>query len=856
MLHRFTRLLVALSLLIPLGATPLGLGDITLHSALNQPLDAKIDLTALGQTRGEEITVALASPAAFENAGLDRSLALVNLKFEVMAEDGGAPYIRVSSTDPVKEPFLDFLVEIDWPSGHLLREYTLLLDPPVVVDEEPLPVQSAVAGEEAVISAPQTAVFDEPAAAPESPSASARTAPSAGVLTFGPVQRSDTLWSIASQMQQADSAATVEQIMMALLRNNPDAFYNENINELKAGYILRVSDPALLTAMSRAAAAAEVQRQNEQWMDSKQARAGMAGATPQGMPEAGAGGVAGAGGGDAGPRLRLSVPEATATGMALEGVVGEGEGDASPETEVARLKNELAAALETSEASRQENTELRERLATLQEQIDAMQRLTTLQDDTLAALQAGAGAPDAEAEPAAPTSAKDATESGKAAAAAAGKPARKPEAPAQSTGGGLLDDPNILAMGGVAALAVLVMAWLIVRRRRRNAALLAELAEADAAGEARDDISPPAWAAVTPHAVAAPVSPQQQDALAAETAEAEDTGLDLMQTDDDEIDVLAEADVYLAYRRFDKAEELLKEAIKGDSGRKDLVLKLLEVQAASGNKGAFIAQAELFKTMLGAGDSTLWDKVVVMGRRIAPDHVLFGGAATAAMAAAGSAHATDDSGPDLGGDGLGNDLPVLELDADIATELDRLAGADDEQPRQAAGHPEEASSLPDMDFSLDDAVVAEAAQDGLNAPAAGEEIPADSEPQHAGTFGNASNVINFESRTGVGQGASGLLQEDAVDASTGAGTSIAGLDRDLDWLTGGDEEFGSLDDAEGDDFSSLISGEDEVGTKLDLAKAYIDMGDQESARNILSEVVQEGSQDQQREANDLMRQIG
>jgi pilus assembly protein FimV len=92
----------------------------------------------------------------------------------------------------------------------------------------------------------------------------------------------------------------------------------------------------------------------------------------------------------------------------------------------------------------------------------------------------------------------------------------------------------------------------------------------------------------------------------------------------------------------------------------------------------------------------------------------------------------------------------------------------------------------------------------------------------------------------------------------GAATGGGAVDRDLDWLTGIGDDLGSLDDAgeTEDDFSSLISGEDEVGTKLDLAKAYMDMGDQESARNILSEVAQEGSQDQQREANELMRQIG
>ncbi|MCC6301534.1 MAG: hypothetical protein IT489_01875 [Gammaproteobacteria bacterium] len=843
-MHRFIRRLAVLALLMPMGASPLGLGDITLHSALNQPLDAEIELTALGQTQGEEITVALASPAAFENAGIDRSLTLAGLTFEVMAEDGRTPYIRVSSTDPVKEPFLDFLVEIDWPSGHLLREYTLLLDPPVVVDEEPLPVESAVAGDGPVVSPAESALHDGSATSPES---SARTTPVVDALSYGPVQRNDTLWSIASRMQEANTAATVEQIMMALLKANPEAFYQGNVNELKAGYVLRVSDPALLTAMSRAAALAEVRRQNEQWMDSKQARAGMAGGTPQGGPEAAPAGVAGSGDGDAGPRLRLSVPEATATGMALEGIP-EGQEGGSPASEIARLKGELAAALETSEASRQENTELREHLATLQEQIDAMQRLTSLQDDTLAALQAGASAPAAaEApkpveEPASEAVKKDADKAAK----AAGKPARKPEAPAKEGAGGLLDDPNLLAIGGAVGAALLVLIWLVMRRRR-TAAMLDDLAATETESAAHDEFIPPTWATVTPPPAAAPVAPERTAAVA-ETAEAEDGGLDLMQADDDEIDVLAEADVYLAYRRFDKAEELLREAIKADPARNDLVLKLLEVQAASGNKNAFITQAESFKAMVGPGESNLWDKVVVMGRRIAPEHVLFGGAATAAVAAvADAAPAAGDTGLELS-----DELPVLELDADIAAELDRLAGNGAEGPVAgaftASDLADEASSLPEIDLSLDEAVVSEMPQDGLG-DLVGEADRA--EPTHAGDFGGTSNVINFESRTGLGQGASGLPQDDAAGATGGGG-----VDRDLDWLTGSDEDFGPLDDVEGDDFSSLISGEDEVGTKLDLAKAYIDMGDQESARNILSEVVQEGTQDQQREANDLMRQIG
>src|SRR5262249_38752275 len=158
----------------------------------------------------------------------------------------------------------------------------------------------------------------------------------------------------ASQLQGSDGAASVEQVMMALLKANPQAFYNGNINELKAGYVLRVADPALLTALSQVAAAAEVRRQNEQWMDAKRARAGMAGAAPQGATGEAVAGAAAAGG-DSGPRLRLSVPPEAGNGSAA-GVAEGTATDAAPGSELARLKQELATALESSAASRQENT--------------------------------------------------------------------------------------------------------------------------------------------------------------------------------------------------------------------------------------------------------------------------------------------------------------------------------------------------------------------------------------------------------------------------------------------------------------------------------------------------------------------
>jgi pilus assembly protein FimV len=338
--------------------------------------------------------------------------------------------------------------------------------------------------------------------------------------------------------------------------------------------------------------------------------------------------------------------------------------------------------------------------------------------------------------------------------------------------------------------------------------------------------------------------------------ESEESGLDLMQAEEDEIDVLAEADVYLAYRRFDKAEELLKEAIRTEPDRHDLVLKLLEVHAASGNKNAYVAQAEALKLSIAAGDAALWDKVLAMGKRIAPEHALFGGASTTPATETAGTSEVNDPGLDLSAD-----LAALELDADITAELEKLgthAGAASAAAQPAAAMTAEQespeSALLDMDFSLDDQAVPDLGGIGAGQPDQGSRAQ-DSQPSKV--FGNASNVIDFESRTGLGPSA---VDEpgDAAASQPVATMGGGGIDRDLDWLTGAGDDLGSLEDAieAGDDFSSLISGEDEVGTKLDLAKAYIDMGDQVSARNILSEVAQEGSQDQQREANELMRQIG
>src|SRR5690606_3342264 len=145
-LLRLTRILVVLLLLLPLNAAPLGLGDINLRSALNQPLDAEIELSSLGQTNVEDITVNLASREAFARAGIDRPPFLSGVTFEIAQGADGVASVRLSSSQPITEPFMDFLLEVNWPNGRLLREYTVLLDPPLLLDEAPAPVAAPSAG--------------------------------------------------------------------------------------------------------------------------------------------------------------------------------------------------------------------------------------------------------------------------------------------------------------------------------------------------------------------------------------------------------------------------------------------------------------------------------------------------------------------------------------------------------------------------------------------------------------------------------------------------------------------------------------------------------------------------------------
>lgn len=297
-------------------ALAMGLGDIRLNSYLNQRLDAEIELVSAAADEIESLQIGLADSAAFERVGLDRSAALSTLRFNVVRRPNGTAYVHVTSTEPVREPFLSFLVEADWSRGRLLREYTLLIDPPTFADEQdaaPAEAQSPVVAEsepaaetlpepevpaevpatadtasqdtdsdvEAAVveAAPEEYAVEEPVREPparepaeeavsippleaERETSRAPAAPRAGG-SYGAIQRNETLWGIASRLKPDDSV-TMNQMMVAIYRANPEAFAG-NMNRLKQGYILRIPEYAEVTTISRTEAFSEARRMNDEW---------------------------------------------------------------------------------------------------------------------------------------------------------------------------------------------------------------------------------------------------------------------------------------------------------------------------------------------------------------------------------------------------------------------------------------------------------------------------------------------------------------------------------------------------------------------------------------------------------------
>ncbi len=390
-----------LLILVPSIASALGLGRLDLNSALNEPFDARIELLSPTADELDSLNVALADSEAFARAKIERAFILGNLRFALRRSvDGGPDYIRVFSTEPIREPFLNFLVEVSWSKGRLYREYTVLLDPPLYDSsaraEEFRNQVELIDDVASTIDDPEHKVvyaedFEAHSASTVTPVSSPAIDYSGG--DYGPTTGSDTLWSVASATRP-DSSVSVNQMMLALLRANPEAFNGQNINGLKRGQILRMPDESELTTLTNAQALAEVQSQYTAWGSIKDNLSTAVSERPEVSSV---------------PEPVEAEDEEEVTGQAEEVVesdpelklVAANESDETTEQAVSvdsGTGNDLILANETIQALTQENIELKDRLQESETLLSDLKRLLELKDDELAALQEQMARSDAAAE--------------------------------------------------------------------------------------------------------------------------------------------------------------------------------------------------------------------------------------------------------------------------------------------------------------------------------------------------------------------------------------------------------------------------------------------------------------------------
>ncbi|MFY0728020.1 FimV/HubP family polar landmark protein [Pseudomonas sp. NFX15] len=865
-------------------AHALGLGELTLKSTLNQPLVAEIELLDVKDLTAAEVVPSLASPEDFAKAGVDRQAFLNDLTFTPVLNASGKSILRVTSSQPLSEPMVKFLVQVMWPNGRLLRDYSVLLDPSKF---------SAQTAEAAAQPAPTSTV-----AAPVTGS----TKPTQYTTT-----PRDTLWEIAAK---ARNGGSIQQTMLAIQALNPDAFIDGNINRLKTGQVLRMPDQAQSTSLPQPKAIAEVAAQNSAWRQGRRYVA-KPGAGQQQLDATNRG------------RADTAPTQGTADKLSLVSAeTGKNRGK-GPAGDAKAINNKLAVTKESLDTSRRDNAELKSRMVDLQSQMDKLQRLIELKNNQLAKLQAE-GANDAPAAATAPAISAELTPGPAAAPAPADTapaapapapevtpaPAEKPVEAAPATPATsddqkfneLLTNPVLLGLVGGGAVVLLLLLLLLARRRKaqqeaekhvRMARALAEeqpfAADLDLPESSFEglDVAPPSVklaTAPTPAPAPAPTptptpTPTPAPVVASAVMTTPIAAPLVAPAGERSDDVLSQAQSHINAGRLNQAAALLEDGVKQEPQRSDLRLKLMEVYGQQGDRDAFVGQE---RQLVANGDN--FAQVEKLKSRFpAMALVAAGGIAAAAIAA--------------------------ELDAQYVKDL--LL----DEPPAPTPEPQPAPVEDDLDSAFDlslddlDAItpVAPAAQPQVSTLADLDEFPLDDDlsfgsvlQQQTEIKDNLDDLSDFDLDLDLGAEPSpAILAEDdfLLDLDEGVkdfpiaetpavpevalddlelpadfdlslaeemgtpDTFAAGLDdvnAELDSLSAsiGEPTFTEADAAlGGDDDFDFLSGTDEAATKLDLAQAYIDMGDSDGARDILNEVVTEGSDEQKSEAKEMLSRL-
>ncbi len=1017
----------------------LGVGDIALASSLNQPFKAFIPLREAEGLEAAQLRVDLADASAFDNAGIDRTQFLNSLDFIVEVGENGRGRIIVTTIQPVVEPYLDFIIEVRWPNGRMLREYTVLLDLPVF-ESDLAPTQAA--------RVPASNVSPSPAQ-PPSPVTEREPGGSRGSVSVAPpvpvspvqddsakplqprplgkktalpssdqdgqyrVQHHDTMWQVAAKLRPS-AFVTTEQTMIALLRKNPDAFIGNNINRVKSGYVLEIPSEDEINALDHETALQTIRQQAKDWRQRRTSSAvsvETGAASEQKAPQLDA------------TKKAEQAPVDSATSDDVRFSIGSA-GDTASSEEVDELRRRLSEEQEVLEQVQLENASMASRVREMEKQVDTLQKLIALKNRELAALQAGLAANSADAtEEANAISAEiaeveasleedqRALEEREAEITAAARNALNATAPNANEESGDAEPaadasevaseaaesvPQIsteqerspapvetpwylvpLYQYAAAGLGVLLLLLLLVRRR------------AGANDDAEPQIEPPLADAGALNNLDAPsddeltpadelVEPSTEADAAAEEI-AGDFDFDSLDDDFSEQpssesaeesveeavqpqtgDAISEAEIYVAYGRYDQAASLLKSAIANEPENTELRVKLLDIYLDTRDREAFLeayqqlemhgdadALARVKESMSAIEGVSGWlsdepssavaeelESLDNLDEELAfldgeGQHEDDGSEAldeevdatpmaeTDPNSAAGAEELSLDNDSSAGSEtvaeepvlegledfdfGSGESFDVdggddeLELDA-LSTEgsdpeledgnfeaLEELGDADLDLSELSVGDDAVAESdtvaegndlgadLSDFDFSLEDSDLGESmlsTDDSEPQPEAAAEELSELGDLDAALADLDAEVEGLSLAEDAGADTEGQAIETVVDAADADAdqeplTSIDGVA--LDEAQGDADEVGALnlDDLVFDEFSAdsaeedmpELSDSDDIANKLDLARAFIDMGDEDGARDIINEVLEAGSDEQKAAAQALMEQL-
>lgn len=673
----------ALLLGASLAANAAGLGRLTVLSNLGQPFRGEVDLVSVKKDELSSLNARIASPDAFRQADLPFTAYVSNLKVSVQQRPNGEPFVQVSAAQPLNEPFIDFLVELWWSSGRLVRAYTALVDPPAVTDSpetqngdaatvKPVAPQPEAAVESVPAPAPSRSVPESPVPRPQpqpveaqardsapkapeapAPQSSAPATPAAEAAPqgseYGPVKRGDTLSKIARENKPAD--VTLEQMLVALYRSNPDAFAGKNMNRLKTGKILRVPAADEAVTLTAPEARKEVRLQASNW---NAYRERLAGAAESGLPaDAGAGRLAT---GKVTTKLEDKTPLPAEPGQDVlklsKGEPSKGTADKAPPD--SKSQDRIRALEEEVAAKGKAVADANQRVVQLEKQIKDLQALVEMKSKGMADLQKPPAKPEAPAtlppilpapkatEPAPAPKAPEAAapklpeilppktpEPAPMPGPAAGtppvpaetpaaapsepaapaepapppKPKRKfvppPPPPPPSLVDQILGNPMVL--GGVAVVVAALAGLGFMSWKRKKGAGRSEpsaMDEAAEAAESEDSFGPAGFGGAAAATAASAVAPATGGA-------------------GDESDALAEAEVFLIYGRDSQAEERLKEAIAANPQRLELHAKLLEIYAKRNDPLAFEEIAKDVQMATGSQGEN-WEKVARLGYQVDP----------------------------------------------------------------------------------------------------------------------------------------------------------------------------------------------------------------------------------------------